>query len=87
MRGEQYVLPATFQKYAGSVLCLAKSAEPDTAGFDAPEIVLRMKKHHHAGLLVCSERAERVKDLVDLYTAEFAQRFLASMPPPDKPTA
>ena len=87
VRGEQYVLPATFQKYAGSVLCLAKSAEPDTAGFDAPEIVLRMKKHHHAGLLVCSERAERVKDLVDLYTAEFAQRFLASMPPPDKPTA
>jgi biotin carboxylase len=85
--GEKYVLPETFEKYAGSVLCLAKTAEPDTAGFDAPEIVLRMKKHHHAGLLVCSERPERVKDLVDLYCAEFAQRFLASMPPPDKPTA
>lgn len=87
MRGEKYAPPATLEKYAGSVLCLAKTAEPDTAGFDAPEIVLRMKKHHHAGLLVCSEKPERVKDLVDLYSAEFAQRFLASMPPPAKPTA
>ena len=87
LRGEDYVLPGTHKKYAGSVLCLAQTAEPDTDGFDAPEIVLRMKKHHHAGLIVCSENPERVKTLVDQYAAEFAQRFLASMPPPDKPTA
>ena len=87
LRGEKYVLPPTFEKYAGSVLCLAKTAEPDTAGFDAPEIVYRMKKHHHAGLIVRSENPERVKDLLDRYSEEFAQRFLASMPPPDKPTA
>jgi biotin carboxylase len=87
LRGEKYALPPTFEKYAGSVLCLAKTAEPDTAGFDAPEIVYRMKKHHHAGLIVCSENPERVKHLLDRYGAEFAQRFLASMPPPDKPTA
>jgi len=87
VRGETYVLPRTFEKYAGSVLCLAKTAEPDTTGFDAPEIVVRMKKHHHAGLIVCSEKAERVRELLDQYSTEFAQRFLASMPPPDKPTA
>ncbi len=87
LRGETYVLPTTFEKYAGSVLCLAKTAEPDTTGFDAPEIVVRMKKHHHAGLIVCSEKAERVRELLDQYSTEFAQRFLASMPPPDKPTA
>jgi len=87
VRGEAYVLPGTFEKYAGSVLCLAKTAEPDTTGFDAPEIVVRMKKHHHAGLIVCSEKSERVRELLDQYSTEFAQRFLASMPPPDKPTA
>jgi len=87
VRGENYVVPGTLEKYAGSVLCLAKTAEPDTNGFDAPEIVLRMRKHHHAGLIVCSENPERVRTLVDHYAAEFAQRFLASMPPPDKPTA
>ena len=75
------------QGYAGSVLCLAKTAEPDTTGFDAPEIVVRMKKHHHAGLIVRSDKPERVRELLEQYSEEFAQRFLAPMPPPLKPTA
>jgi biotin carboxylase len=87
LRGETYVLPKATEKYAGSVLCLAKSADPDTSQFDAPEIVTRMKKHHHAGLIVCSDKAGRVRELLERYSAEFAQRFLASLPPPDKPTA
>jgi biotin carboxylase len=87
LRGEAYVPPQAFQKYAGSVLCLAKTAEPDTTAFDAPEIVTRMKKHHHAGLIVCSETADRVRELLEQYRAQFAERFLASMPAPDKPTA
>ena len=36
LRREAYVLPATRESYAGSVLCLAQTAEPDTAAFDAP---------------------------------------------------
>lgn len=87
LRGESYVLPQYTEKYAGSVLCLATSAEPDTSAFDAPEIVLRMKKHHHAGLIVCSESAGRVRELLDRYSTEFARRFLAALPPPDKPTS
>jgi len=87
LRREAYVLPATRESYAGSVLCLAQTAEPDTAAFDAPEIVYRMKKHHHAGLIVRSDRPERVKELLEEYGSEFARRFLASMPPPEKPTA
>jgi hypothetical protein len=87
LRGESYVLPETREDYAGSVLCLATSAEPDTSGFDAPEIVYRMKKHHHAGLIVRSPDAERVRELLDRYSGEFARQFLASMPAPDKPTA
>ena len=27
----RYVLPETFERYAGSVLCLAQTAEPDTS--------------------------------------------------------
>jgi biotin carboxylase len=87
LRGEKYVLPKTFESCAGSVLCLAQTAEPDTAGFDAPEIVYRMKKHHHAGLIVRSDDPERVRELLDEYSNEFARRFLATMPAPDKPTA
>lgn len=87
LRGEAYVLPQTRSDYAGSVLCLAKTSDPDTSSFDAPEIVLRMKKHHHAGLIVRSPRPERVAELLDQYSVGFAERFLARMPPPPKPTA
>jgi biotin carboxylase len=87
LRGEAYELPPTFESYAGSVLCLAQTAEPDTAAFDAPEIVYRMKKHHHAGLIVKSDDPNRVRELLEEYSNEFASRFLASMPPPEKPTA
>jgi biotin carboxylase len=87
LRGDEYTPPESRSDYAGSVLCLAKSAEPDTSGFDAPEVVLRMKKHHHAGLIVRSPNAERVKELVEQYSGGFAERFLARMPAPPKPTA
>jgi biotin carboxylase len=87
LRGEAYVLPPTFESYAGSVLCLALTAEPDTSAFDAPEIVYRMKKHHHAGMIVKSDDPERVRELLEQYSEEFARRFLAALPPPDKPTA
>jgi biotin carboxylase len=81
LRGETYALPASFESYAGSVLCLAQTAEPDTSAFSDPEIVLRMRKHHHAGLIVRSENPQRVEELLDQYSAEFAARFLAALPP------
>lgn len=87
LRGHAYALPAIREDYAGSVLCLSHTAEPDTSAFDAPEIVQRMKKHHHAGLIVRSDRPERVRELLDDYSARFAHLFLATLPAPEKPTA
>lgn len=87
LREEVYQPPNQRTDYAGSVLCLAQTAEPDTSEFDAPEVVIRLKKHHHAGLIVRSGKPERVQQLLDEYSGEFARRFLASMPPPEKPTA
>ncbi len=85
LRGEAYVLPDSYEAYAGSVLCLNQGAEPDAfldpAGFDAPEIVTRFKKHHQAGLIVRSSRPDRVRELLDQYSAEFTQRLLDSLPP------
>ena len=81
LRGENYLPPSSREDYAGSVLCLAQTAEPDTSGFNAPEIVLRLKKHHHAGLIVYSKQADRVERLLDEYSSEFARQFLARLPP------
>ena len=46
-----------------------------------------MKKHHHAGLIVRSAEAERVRLLLEDYAERFAQQYLAVAPPPLKPTA
>ncbi|MGB6131732.1 MAG: ATP-grasp domain-containing protein [Acidobacteriaceae bacterium] len=85
--GQRYQVPAQRALYAGSALCLARTAEPDTSIFTDPEIVLRVKKHHHAGLIVQSENAERVRVLVEHYAERFAQEYLAVAPVPEKPTA
>jgi biotin carboxylase len=87
MRGMSYAVPPTREEHAGSVLCLAKTTEPDTSMFDAPEIVYRMKKHHHAGLIVRSTEPERVRLLLEDFAGRFAQQYLAIAPPPLKPTA
>ena len=55
--------------------------------FDAPEIVYRMKKHHHAGLIVQSPDADRIRALLEDYSGRFAGTYLAVQPVPDKPTA
>jgi ATP-grasp domain len=87
LRSEPYLPPAARQEYAGSVLCLAKEEQPDTSAFNAPEIVYRMKKHHHAGLIVRSDNPERVAQLLEEYSQAFVNQFLATMPAPDRPTA
>jgi biotin carboxylase len=87
LRGETYRVPEPRGLYAGSVLCLARTAEPDTAMFEAPEIVERLRKHHHAGLILRSEDPERVRALLEEYAERFAREYLAVAPVPDRPTA
>ncbi len=85
--GRPYVLPFVQPGFAGSVICLARQQEPDTSSFNDPEIVLRLHKHHHAGIIVRSESAERVEALISDYTSRFVEQFLAVEPVPDRPTA
>jgi biotin carboxylase len=86
-RGEQYSLPKLGTDYAGSVLCLARDAMPVTDHYNAPEIVHRMQKHHHAGLIVRSGDPARVEALTEQYARRFAEDFLAIAPAPAKATA
>jgi biotin carboxylase len=85
--GMEYALPNVTQLYAGSVICLARQERPDTHSYDAPEVVKRLDRHHHAGLIVRADSAERVEQLVTQYSDRFLQEFCAIEPPPDQPTA
>jgi biotin carboxylase len=82
-----YKLPAVREDYAGVILSLARQESPDTSGFSDPEVYLRIKKHHHAGLVLRSADQSRVQTLLENYSYRFAEQFLAVEPPRDKPTA
>jgi hypothetical protein len=48
---------------------------------------LRIKRHHHAGLVLKSADPQRIPALLENYVLRFAEEFLAVEPPRDKPTA
>jgi biotin carboxylase len=82
-----YRLPPVREEYAGVILSLARQENPDTSGYDDPEVVLRIKKHHHAGLVLRSTDAQRIPALLGGYARRFAEEFTAVEPPREKPTA
>ena len=73
------------KEYAGIVLSLARQEEPDTSQYDDPEIIYRVKKRHHAGMIVRAKKVERVKELLDNYAQRFVEDFVAVVPPPERP--
>ncbi len=87
MRGERYRLQEQMEGYAGSLICLARQEWPELSGFDAPEIVFRLRKHHHAGLIVRSASPERVVGLLEEYGPRFYTDFYTRMDAPAKPTS
>jgi biotin carboxylase len=79
-----YKLPKISNKYAGIVVSLSRFKHPDTASFTEAEIVWRMNKEWHIGLIVVSDSSERVLELLDNYTHRIATAFHASAAAPDK---
>jgi hypothetical protein len=82
-----YKLPPVHEDYAGVILSLARQEDPDTSAYNDPEIALRIKRHHHAGLILRSSDPARLPALLRDYARRFAQEFLAVEPPREKPTA
>jgi len=82
-----YRLPATRNEYAGVIISLAKQENPDTSAYNDPEVFLRIKKRHHAGLILRSHDQRRVQSLLENYAQRFAEEFMAVQPQRDRPTA
>jgi hypothetical protein len=73
------------KEYAGIILSLAKQEEPDTSAYVDEEIVYRVKKRRHAGLIVRAKELDRVTALLDDYSHRFSDDFVAVAPPPERP--
>jgi len=83
----RYHLRPVREEYAGVILSLARQENPDTSAFNDPEVYLRIRRHHHAGLVLRSPHPLRIPQLLEEYALRFAEEFLAVEPPRDKPTA
>jgi biotin carboxylase len=81
-----YEPPEPRQDYAGLVVSLARQEHPDTSQFADPEVVWRMEKSHHIGLIVRSPDPARVRALLADYTARIARDYHASEPAREQPS-
>lgn len=84
-KGETYQLPEVQNYHAGIIVSLARQQWPDSAQFNDPEIVWRMNKEHHIGLIVRSTSRERVQELLDDYAARIQRDYHASAPVQERP--
>jgi biotin carboxylase len=82
-----YRIPPHREDYAGIVISLARQEWPDTSPYDDPEIVFRLRKRHHVGLLVASPDPERVEALLQAYVRRFLEDFSATLPAAERPTS
>ncbi len=80
-RREAYQPPTPRHDYAGLIICLAQQEQPDLSAYDDAEIVWRLPKKYHAGLLVAGADYGRIQQLITDYNERFARDFLTSAPP------
>ena len=62
-----YQLPKVKKEYAGIVLTLSKYQHPDLSSFSDPEVCFRVPLDYHVGLIVKSDKSERVLELLNNY--------------------
>ncbi len=84
-RGEAYEAPPDAGHFAAVLICLARQEWPDLDRYTEPEIVYRVGKPYHAGLVISAESSDRVETLIADYLPRFGEDFLAVAPPLDKP--
>lgn len=83
LRGEPYQAPPMRADYGGLLVTLARQEKPDLSAYNAPEVVWKADKPHHAVLILRSPDAERVETLLNDYAERFVYDFSTSAPPKD----
>jgi len=83
VRNEDYKAPEDTKNHAGIVVSLSRYEHPDTSRFQDKELVWRMNKPWHIGLIVKADNTKKVSKLLENYTKEIADHYHASAPAPD----
>lgn len=75
-----YKAPKLEKGFAGITLALAKEERPDTSSYDDEEIVYRVDKPRHVGLIFRTKTRKRLDELLVKYTGRITDDFLAVAP-------
>jgi biotin carboxylase len=81
-----YEYPQVKNNYAGIIQSLAKQEWPDLTNYNDTEVIWKLNKRFHAGLIIRSDNPERVEELLDTYTQRFYNDFFATAPMKEKPS-
>jgi hypothetical protein len=80
-----YVPPVPRSDYGGLLVSLSRQEWPDLSHYNDPEVAWRLRRRHHAGLIVTSPTSTRVDELLDSYTQRFRDDFVATLPAASTP--
>ena len=75
-----YQKPKTRKEYAGLVLALANQETPDISAYNNEEIVYRVSKPKHVGMIFRSKKKERIEELLEQYARKITNDFLTIAP-------
>lgn len=75
-----YKLPKLRKEFAGITLALANVDEPDTSHYIDEEIVYKVNKPKHVGIIFQSKSPARIDELLAQYTTRITDDFLATAP-------
>lgn len=75
-----YTAPKLHKDFAGIALALANVDSPDTSHYIDDEIVYRVDKPKHVGLIFRSDKQKRIDELLETYSEKIANDFLAVAP-------
>lgn len=75
-----YKPPKLRQDYSGIALALANQENPDTSHYTDEEIVYRVDKPKHVGLIFRSDKKETLENLLETYRQKITEDFLQIAP-------
>ncbi|WP_020570164.1 ATP-grasp domain-containing protein [Neolewinella persica] len=84
--GKEYHLPERRFDQSGIIVSLSRYAKPDMTPFNDPEVVWKMDKKQHVGVIVASDSTDRILEILDKYASIIANDYHMSMPAPPKST-
>jgi biotin carboxylase len=83
-KDETYTVPRDKKKHAGIVVSLSRFEHPDMSVFNDPEVIWKIDKPWHVGVIVATDKFDNVRTRLDEYTERIGRDFHASAPAPEK---